>query len=547
MRSRTSILAFALLLSCAPAVHAKSYSADRFDARIRVLRGGGLEVTETIVFSFDGTFKEVFQQIPRRRTDGVDVVRVSMDGLSFTKGKGPGCYDLSNNKGLRVRWHFVPVTNSVHTFELTYVARGVVQQSDRGDLLAWRALPSEHDYPIASSTIGIDLPAPPIEPPMVNTQRTATSRIGAEDTHVTFSANGIRSNGWLEVSIVMAPGSAIDGPPSWQARNSHAAEVAPTWLIMGAIILVTGAVLLLGIRQGYESPTREPNTGPTGPDLPDTATPAVAGALVSNGRSGIEQAMATLFALADRGELTIVENPKRWGQRSFDLKRTPTQQPLADYERAVLDIAFTGRGPEDRTDLPHVRGRITRRLKRFSRAVERQMFADGLIDEGRLAVRNRYAWVGSGAVILATLALIPTAVVINDYGAWPLVIPGAIMAVGVIGLIMYAAHTPLSNEGIRRAREWRGFQRFLRQVTRDRATVPDGQAARLLPFAVAAGLAMGWASYLKKHEGSVPPWFRALASDQNAHLAFAYFVGSGGSGPATTGAGAAGGGASGAH
>lgn len=548
MRSRTVMFALALLLSSAFAAHAKSYSADRFDARIQVFRGGGIEVTETVVFRFEGTYTQVFRQISRRRTDGIDVLRASMDGAIFPEGSEPGHYELSNKNGLRVRWRFAPVTGSTHTFELTYVVRGVVQQSDRGDLFAWQALPREHDYPVATSTIGIDLPAAPAEAPMVDTHRIATVRVGTEDTHVTVSASGIRSNGRLEASVVMPRGSVIDAPPAWQARRLHAAALAPTWLITASAILVAGIVLLFAVRQGYDSPNREPAVGPTGPDLPDTSTPAIAGALVANGRVGPEQAMATLFALADRGELAIIENPKRWGQRSFDFKRTPANRRLTEYEQAVLDIAFTGRGPGDRTDLAHVRARVTRRFKRFSRAVERQMITDGLIDEGRLAVRNRYARIGFTTFFLGIAAVVPAAIVADDYGPWPLVVPLAIVAVGVIGLIMYAAHTLLSNEGIRRAREWRGFQKFLRQVTRDRATVPEGLAARLLPFAVATGLAAGWSSYLKKHRDDVPAWFRALASDQGSQ-AFAYFIASGGAGTGHGGAGgsgAAGGGASGA-
>jgi len=244
--------------------------------------------------------------------------------------------------------------------------------------------------------------------------------------------------------------------------------------------------------------------------------------------------MATLFALAERGELAIVEGPRRWGQPSFDLKRTPANRRLTESEQTVLDIAFTGRSPEDKTDLAHVRGRVTRRLKRFSLAVERQMLTGGLIDEGRVAVRNRYAWIGVATLVLGLAAVVPAAIVVDDYGPWPLVVPLATVTVGVVGLIMYAAHTPLSNEGLRRAREWRGFQKFLRQVTRDRATVPEGAAARMLPFAVATGLAAGWSSYLKKRHADAPAWFRALASDQGSQ-AFAHFIAAGGSGPSTHG------------
>ena len=56
-------LVWALSLAATPAA-AKSYRADRFDARIRLLPGGDLEVVETVVFRFEtGTFDHVFREI----------------------------------------------------------------------------------------------------------------------------------------------------------------------------------------------------------------------------------------------------------------------------------------------------------------------------------------------------------------------------------------------------------------------------------------------------------------------------------------------------
>ena len=85
MRSDGSIVvcvrASSSAAACARPAFAKSYSADRFDSTVRVLPDGTLEVTETVVFRFqDGTFREVFREIPTRRTDGIEVVRAEMQG-----------------------------------------------------------------------------------------------------------------------------------------------------------------------------------------------------------------------------------------------------------------------------------------------------------------------------------------------------------------------------------------------------------------------------------------------------------------------------------
>ena len=80
MLIRPFVLCTFLLALLAGAADAKEYSADRFDSRIEVLRGGMLRVTETVRLRFiDGTFTQFTREIPRRMTDGIEIVSTSMD------------------------------------------------------------------------------------------------------------------------------------------------------------------------------------------------------------------------------------------------------------------------------------------------------------------------------------------------------------------------------------------------------------------------------------------------------------------------------------
>ena len=96
---------------------AKSYSADRFDSVVRVLADGSLDVTETVVFRFiDGTFKEVFREVPGRRTDEVEIVRAEMDGQTMPFGDELGTVSVRQNNGrTRVLWRFRPIEQVTRT------------------------------------------------------------------------------------------------------------------------------------------------------------------------------------------------------------------------------------------------------------------------------------------------------------------------------------------------------------------------------------------------------------------------------------------------
>ena len=237
--------------------------------------------------------------------------------------------------------------------------------------------------------------------------------------------------------------------------------------------------------------------------------------------------MAALFALADRGEVAITEGPRALGQRTFAVARMRTGRPLAVHEQGAVDIIFADRDGPDLVSLSKARSRLARRLRKFSTAVEAEMTGADLMDEGRRTVRRRYMRVGIVAMLGGSLVAVPLALFVDQYQGWPMLIPGALVMVSVAALICAAAHSVLSNDGVRRARQWRGFQKYLTEVARDRAHSPSDGAARLLPLAVAVGLAPAWSKYLKHHHAHVPAWFRANATSDSGE-AFAALVATGG-------------------
>lgn len=120
---RRSIVVCACILlaaACARPAFAKSYSADRFDSTVRVLPDGTLEVTEMVAFRFqDGTFREVFREIPARRTDGIEVVRAEMQGQPLPFGTESGTAEVQQRRTrVRVVWRFRPIENVTRTFIL---------------------------------------------------------------------------------------------------------------------------------------------------------------------------------------------------------------------------------------------------------------------------------------------------------------------------------------------------------------------------------------------------------------------------------------------
>jgi hypothetical protein len=254
--------------------------------------------------------------------------------------------------------------------------------------------------------------------------------------------------------------------------------------------------------------------------------------------------MAALITLAGRGDLTIAAEPRGFvGQRDFTITRARGAAPLAGYEQSVIDTVFrTREGLADSVKLSTANSRLSLRSSRFSRAMTQHLMESGFMDEGRRSVRDRYGYMALVFVALGVAALIGSLIFLRqEHGAWPLAVPAALLIATIIAAILHHATTALSNEGLRRARVWRAYRRHLRAIARERTPL-ETNASRLLPYAVALGLAAIWAKYAEHTPAAVPAWFAAAGADPRAFTAFVAASGHG-----TGGAGgAAGGGSSGA-
>jgi hypothetical protein len=552
---------FATVLLCAlsaTTAFAKDYFASRYDVRIQVLRGGALQVTETIVFTFtDGTFREVFRTIPTRYTDGVEFVAAAMDGQAMPTGSGPGTVRVRRDNGLRVEWRFTPVSGSTHTFDLTYVARGVVRETGDADLLEWRVLPREHDYRIESSTVTVDAPEPPIAAPRLNTNRVeGTTDVQVNGNSIVMRASSIRRNGSLVLSAPLPRHSVLDTPPAWQAKQAWQRERLPLWLTAAGIIGMLGLALLFALRQNYDPPPSDTGVRWDSMIPPDDASPAIAGALTANGQPRLEHAMAALVSLAERGVIAIREDRKAFGMRAFTIERVRSGGGLPPHEQTALDIVFGGASGIGATvSLAKARNLFTRprHWRRFKNALMGEMNDAQLLDGGRQASRRRYRNIAGASFVVGGLAMIVCGALADRYGPAPFTIPVALWLLALASLIVMVSTTPLSNDGVRRAERWRAFKRHIRdpQQIEPRWGASGNAEARILPMAIAFGLAAAWSKYMKKRNAPTPEWFHA-ASGLDAGHAFAAFVASGGAGMhghghAHAGGGVAGGGASGAH
>ena len=542
------------------AAAAKAYRASRFDVTLEAAADGSIVVTERVVFEFGpDSFTTVFRDLPTRRTDGITVLSANMDGRALERGRGPGQYDVrrsdkSQNQP-RVSWYFAPITQSSHFFELRYRVAGVTEHAPGADTLAWRILPTRHEYEIGCSQLVVKSPSDvqPVEPAQFDPPSQSDP---ADIAQTRFERCGFDVNRSWQVTLRYPSRTLAQVAPRWQQAEVRGGRWAPVFLTVAGVFLATGLMALFFYANNHRSRVGVSERSGQQPAPPSDLPVALAGVLTRPGACPVWlTALGAMLDLARRGIIRIDETDKRFGQRQFRVVKLGDAPALPAHERIVMDMLFTSRkGPTASATFFDLRRSVPRHWKAFRRQVREDLRVRGLISAEREGSVKFLLRVGIALVVVAAAAFAAAAIAVGRFQGWPLFVPGSITLVAVAALAISTSLTPLSDEGLRQAAGWRAFKRYLREVGRGGTSSLEPQRfAEYLPYAAAFGSALGWARQLKKQGvGVAPPWMRAMGHASDGGLGGLIVVlstatSAGGHVDAGASAGAAGGGASGAH
>ena len=559
MTRKLSLILIVLLVSlfvASPVLAAKSYHAERFDVLIDIQENGSAIITETVEFRFEGDpFTFAFREISGAETDGITFLDASMDGVPMPQGTQAGQVEVEAGDPLKVTWHFSPTSDATHVFVVRYRAEGIIRKGE-ADTLIWRAVPEDHDYSIAHSTITLTYPpqATLLAQPTLDWNFDSTW----EENRVILTASGLAQDADLILTARFAPNSLTQIVPQWQIRQEQAdaaaARAFPAGSIAGILTVIFGS---LGLFTYARANGRELTTSPvvSNPTPPADVPPAVIGKL-SGQAHGF---MGTIFDLAQRGVLEVSEEKGFWGSKNHVLTRKEIGASLRPHEQGLLDAIFkTG---ETQVNMNEVATRLAAKSKLFDEPLQQELIQRGWLDLERKSKRTMLTASGIIIMFVALALFIASLIGVNMMlGNLNLVMLFAALA-GIsagafllsIGLLIYAAvFSILTPSGEEQVARWKGFAEYLKQVSKGKepAIRPD-YFERYLAYAAVFGLGTKWAEYFQTFNGiPLPIWFHATAGSNANFGAIVAVMSSSDSAGASAGgagvAGASGGGSSGA-
>jgi hypothetical protein len=448
--------------------------------------------------------------------------------------------------------------------------KGVIRKSDSGqDMLLWRAIPQEHDYPILQSTITIQYPE--------------TARLAGNPDLVLFpsqaetglhryilSTQDIRANQEVMVEARFQPGDLISAPPHWQAQQQelkrHEQQALPVGIAVFLAVL-TGSLLFFRLRipVAFSSGWKPVDYGRLS-SPPGSLSPAAAAWLVNpTGSTSTALPLVTLFDLARRGAIRIEEEPgKKRKDKDYIIASQDLQQAWLPHERELLQFLFRN-GLEERSQvrLSELSHELAGYAPKFTEIISMELESAHLLDPERRESRGRIRNFAVRGVFLSAMigGISAIALVLaSRFEFWIAYLPAVAGLAAGIGIFSAAigvsyvlpSYSIWTETGNRLADQWRGFESYLLDITKGSAPAVDSHLFELgLPYAFGFGIGTSWVkAFRKKGQVQIPDWFQAAGTaiqDQMSAMTSLMTAADGYAGGLDGGGGAgSGGGASGA-
>ena len=506
-------LALLVLIAGTASLHAqRSYSIERFDARIVVNKDAGLDVTESITARFVGSWNGLYRTIP--------VTYRTPQGLNWTLGvtlqsaqdeSGRSLRTEMSRQGAYIKYKvWIPgAADADRTLVLRYHATNGLRFFDEHDELYWNVTGDEWDVPIRAASAEIDLPSrtPGVRAIAFNGVYGSTAR----DARVTVDSNIIH----VVMPHPLEYHEGLTAVVGWNKGVVTAPSVAARAL--GTMrsnwpLLIPLPVLLFAFvswRRSGRDPRERPIVVQYEP--PQGMSPAEAGTLMDNS-AGMRDITATLVDLAVRGYLRIEEhqNPKLFGLfgggMTYTLHRLKSTEGLASHELAVFDGIFTEHG--DTVGMDELKDEFYKQLGPIRDAIFDRLTGNGFYKSRPDKVKQN--WTGAAFGI---------AVVIGVVGTWAakrfLLTPVPFVIAAILTfliVILFAQIMPARTEtGTRALESVLGFEEFLRRVEGDnlkRVIIGHPELFdKYLPYAMAFGVEKQFARAFEGIYTEPPRWY----------------------------------------
>jgi uncharacterized membrane protein len=255
-------------------------------------------------------------------------------------------------------------------------------------------------------------------------------------------------------------------------------------------------------------------------ESPDNLRPAEIGTLIDD-KVDMPDITSTIIDLATRGYLKIIEEKKKgllWGEStSYTLEKTTPDQtknsdppPLEEFERKIYDAVFDG---EESISLDSLKYKFYKKIPGIKTAVYESLVKKKYYASSPEKARESYMGCG-GALAAVTFFFLGFLIEYSLSIFLGLIISGVI-------IFIFGIYMPKKTQlGADTRIKVLGLEEFLKTAEQDRMKFYEDQNIfeKMLPYAIALGLAEKWAKACEGLAKEQPEWYQS--SDQKLRGTF---------------------------
>ena len=522
--------------SFAAAADDRVYHYESINVDIQILKNSDIQVTEIQTFVFtSGDFHYAFRWIPTDRLESIDNVEVWEGARQYQlnplvrewidirkeTGESPGgdnyAYATWKEKGkFWIGWWFPETVNSSRTIELRYTVHGALRINSPADELYWKAIFSDRDSYVASSKVTVHLPEPvPPQQLVVYSRGVPTIKQAADDQTVEFFTGKIPVDEELEIEIYFPHGIVSGVPQAWQTKlekkEKYNNEVKPIINLVLTLFGLIGVPILgaLWIRRAFVIRCPLPKIGlaPQSQYSPPSDMPPALVGLLTRARVGPAELIATIFDLANKGILEIVQTERRrwFGQQKDILIVKARDGERFSFEKLVTQAIASHDGKlfsEQKRRHPDL-------LQDFAKKVEQESIKEKIFAEKPSKSVQRLS---TPALIIISSALTLGILLFSFLGQYAeMIFVPVVMSIpiAILAIILSYRLPKRTETGAMQTVQWKAFGKYLKKMVKDKQLSADnmGYWDSYFAYAVVFGLTKSWVKQFTELEAPTPVWF----------------------------------------
>lgn len=536
----TLLLCFLLCASGVASGVARAERIRSFQSVVRANKDASLDVTETIIYDFEGQNKHgIYRDFPisYARNGGTYSLRWKVLGVT-DENNAARTYKVEQSGGnLHVRVGDADaLISGVQTYVFKFKFWRAVNWFKGAPEVYWNATGTEWQVPIDAATARFYPPAGTDVKQVrtasfVGAQGSATpAQVSVGADSISFSARDLAPHQNLTLVAGLPAGSMVKPP----ANQSLLWFIADWWSAFAFPLLSLVGMTLLWRARGRDVDGNLPAQVEWSP--PRDLTPADVGTLL-NERCDMTDILSTLIDLAARGYLVIQDLSTKGAVLGIGAKtdyiftrtnqQIPLDAPLRQHEKTFLEGLFGTTAPGgQRVTLSSLKNQFYVYLPQIRQSIYRDLTDKNLFKSNPESTRNDY--IGAG-VVVAGLGLVAIFLGAGFLGSISYGI--GLIGAGLVVMLFSGAMPARTALGSRRLRECVGFQRFVQLAEKDRIEKLIGDDptifGRLLPYAMVLGVGEIWATKFSGLMQQAPDWYVSNSNGVFMPTLFASNLGSG--------------------